>query len=124
MIYPAIDLINNKVVRLIEGDFEQKTEYSKDPVSQAKLFESLGAKYLHVVDLDGAKNGSPQQVELIQKMVSSTKLKVQVGGGVRSLEHVKTYVDMGVDKVIVGSLSVKTRLCLKNRTATSTTYDP
>lgn len=107
MIYPAIDLINNKVVRLVEGDFEQKTEYKNDPVSQAKIFEDLGAQYLHVVDLDGAKAGRPKQTELIQKIVSSTGLKVQVGGGVRSFEDVQTYVDMGVDKVVIGSMSVK-----------------
>lgn len=107
MIYPAIDLINNKVVRLVEGDFEQKTEYSKDPVAQAQLFQEMGAQYLHVVDLDGAKQAHPVQTEMINKIIQSTPLKVQVGGGVRSYEHVKNYVDMGVDKVIVGSLSVK-----------------
>ena len=107
MIYPAIDLINNKVVRLVEGDFKQKTEYSNDPVSQDQLFQDMGAKYLHVVDLDGAKKAQPVQTKMIQKIIESTNLKVQVGGGVRSYQHVKDYVDLGADKVIVGSLSVK-----------------
>lgn len=107
MIYPAIDLMNNSVVRLVEGDFGQMTQYSTDPVQQALKFEEFGAKFLHVVDLDGAKMGKPQQFETIKKIVESTKLKVQVGGGIRSVDDVKKYVSLGVDRVVIGSLSVK-----------------
>lgn len=107
MIYPAIDLMNNKVVRLVEGDFEKKTQYSNNPVDQAMLFENSGAKYLHVVDLDGAKHGAPSQLEMIQKIVSATSLKVQVGGGIRTSSDVENLLQLGVDKVVIGSLSVK-----------------
>lgn len=106
-IYPAIDLIEGQVVRLTKGDFKQKTVYDSDPVATAKKFQDLGAEYLHIVDLDGAKAGEPQQSSLIKSIVEATALKIQVGGGIRSAEHVRELIEAGVDRVIIGSLAVK-----------------
>lgn len=111
-IYPAIDLIDGQVVRLTKGHFDQKTIYNQDPLAVAKGFEHLGSRYLHIVDLDGAKQSAPQQTEIISKIVKETQLKVQVGGGIRKLEHVETLLGLGVDRVIIGSMAVKDRaLC-------------
>ena len=106
-IYPAIDMINGQVVRLTKGLFDQKTVYDNDPISMAKKFEELGCEYLHVVDLDGAKKGEPAQTDLVQQIAQSTNLKLQVGGGVRTSEHVQQLLQSGVDRVIIGSLAVK-----------------
>ena len=94
MIYPAIDLIDGKVVRLTKGDFDQKTTYNEDPVAVAKSFQDLGSEFLHVVDLDGAKEGKPKQTAVIEKIIKSTGLKVQVGGGIRNREAGRTYLDL------------------------------
>ncbi|MBT4760576.1 MAG: 1-(5-phosphoribosyl)-5-[(5-phosphoribosylamino)methylideneamino]imidazole-4-carboxamide isomerase [Bdellovibrionaceae bacterium] len=106
-IYPAIDLINGKCVRLQKGDFTKVTKYIVSPVDVAQQYQSEGAEYLHVVDLDGAKSGGVKQTQVISKLVSSCNLKVQAGGGVRSLKDVQLLLDAGVDKVIIGSLAVK-----------------
>ncbi|MFW7381862.1 MAG: 1-(5-phosphoribosyl)-5-[(5-phosphoribosylamino)methylideneamino]imidazole-4-carboxamide isomerase [Oligoflexus sp.] len=106
-IYPAIDLIHGEVVRLTKGDFSQKTVYGQDPVAVAKQFVDAGATYLHMVDLDGAKAGRPIQTPIFTEIVRETNLKLQVGGGIRDASHVKTLLDAGVDRVIIGSLAVK-----------------
>lgn len=105
-IFPAIDLIGGKAVRLVKGDYNQVTVYSDTPVEVAKSFEAQGAKFLHVVDLDGAKDGSTANFETIRAIVSETNLSVEVGGGIRTMETVKKYLDLGVDRVILGTAAV------------------
>ncbi len=105
-IIPAIDLIGGKAVRLVKGDYDKVTVYNDDPVSVAKDFEKAGAKYLHVVDLDGAKDGTCANFETIKRITESTSLSVEVGGGIRTIERVKSYIDIGVDRVIIGTAAV------------------
>lgn len=105
-IIPAIDLINGKAVRLLKGDYEKVTVYSDDPAAVAESFEKAGAKYLHVVDLDGAKDGTTANFETIKKIIGKTDLSVEVGGGIRTLEKVRQYIDIGVDRVIIGTAAV------------------
>ena len=105
-IFPAIDLIGGKAVRLVKGDYNQVTVYSDTPVEVAKSFEAQGAKFLHVVDLDGAKDGSTANFETIRAIVSETNLSVEVGGGIRTMETVKKYLELGVDRVILGTAAV------------------
>lgn len=105
-IIPAIDLINGKAVRLLKGDYEKVTVYSDDPAAVAESFEKAGAKYLHVVDLDGAKDGTTANFETIKKIIEKTKLSIEVGGGIRTLERVRQYIDIGVDRVIIGTAAV------------------
>lgn len=105
-IYPAIDLYEGKAVRLYKGDYAQMTVYSDNPAEIAKTFACAGAKHIHLVDLEGAKSGKPENLETIQKILSETRLFVEVGGGIRNLETVKTYLDAGVDRVILGTAAV------------------
>lgn len=106
MIWPAIDLMDGQCVRLHQGDFNQRTNYDADPLSCAKQFADDGAKALHIVDLDGAKSGSPKHQKLITQIASKTDLKVQAGGGIRSAEDIRCLLDGGVSRVIIGSLAV------------------
>jgi len=106
-IYPAIDLMDGKVVRLAQGRFDQKTTYTQAPLEAAQSFAQEGATYLHVVDLDGARQGQPMQVELLRSLAAEVSLKLQVGGGVRSMDHVQALIDAGVDRVIIGSLAIQ-----------------
>ncbi len=105
-IIPAIDLIGGKAVRLIKGDYNRVTVYSDAPVEVAKSFEAQGATLLHVVDLDGAKEGSTANFETIAQIVKQTTLSVEVGGGIRSMDTIKKYVEIGVDRVIIGTAAV------------------
>lgn len=105
-IIPAIDLIGGKAVRLVKGDYQQVTVYSDTPAEVAKSFEAQGAKYLHVVDLDGAKEGSTANFDTIAEIVKQTNLSVEVGGGIRSMDTIQKYVDIGVDRVIIGTAAV------------------
>ena len=107
IIYPAIDLINGSVVRLYKGNFDQLTTYGSDPVSVAKSFADAGAQWLHLVDLDGAKNPEKRQVKLIEKIIEDSGLQVQTGGGIRSFNDVKTLIDAGASRVVIGSLAVR-----------------
>ncbi|HAX03734.1 MAG: 1-(5-phosphoribosyl)-5-[(5-phosphoribosylamino)methylideneamino]imidazole-4-carboxamide isomerase [Tenericutes bacterium GWC2_34_14] len=107
IIYPAIDLKNKCVVRLIQGDFKQETIYSKQPVKIAKSFELEGASHLHIVDLNGAEEGDMIHECTIDEIISKTNLSVQVGGGVRTLERVKQLLELGVTDVIVGSIAIE-----------------
>lgn len=106
-IFPAIDLLGGKAVRLYKGDYNCVTVYNDDPAQVARDFVQAGAQFLHLVDLDGAKSGSPVNLDTIRRIVSSTDLFVEVGGGIRSLETVETYLSIGVDRVILGTAAVK-----------------
>jgi phosphoribosylformimino-5-aminoimidazole carboxamide ribotide isomerase len=112
-IFPAIDIKDKKCVRLIKGDFENKTEYETSPIDQAKKYQDYGFKDLHIVDLDGALTGRTVNLDIIQEVVSKHDLKIEIGGGVRTLDSIKKYVDAGVDKVILGSAAIKNKEFLK-----------
>lgn len=105
-IIPAIDLRNQQSVRLYQGDFEQTTLISQDPLQQAKQIEAAGLKRLHLVDLDGAKSGRPVNRELIKQICAETALKVEVGGGIRTLAQINGYLTSGVSRVILGSAAL------------------
>ncbi|EHC1582309.1 1-(5-phosphoribosyl)-5-[(5-phosphoribosylamino)methylideneamino]imidazole-4-carboxamide isomerase [Listeria monocytogenes] len=105
-IFPAIDLKNGQCVRLFQGDFSKKTVVNEDPIAQAKAFATDGATYLHIVDLDGALEGRPINLEVIQKMKTTAKIPVQVGGGIRSMAQVDYYLESGIDRVIIGSAAL------------------
>ena len=107
LIFPAIDIVDGKAVRLFKGDYAQMTVYNNDPVSVAKDFENAGAKWVHLVDLEGAKSGLTPNLDTICKIVSETSLSVEVGGGIRSLDTVAKYLDAGVSRVILGTAAVK-----------------
>jgi phosphoribosylformimino-5-aminoimidazole carboxamide ribotide isomerase len=98
--------MDGKVVRLKQGDFKQKTIYSKNPVEIAKSYKDAGATWLHVIDLDGAKTGRSQNLSVIKQIKQETSLKIQVGGGIRSEQSIKVLLELGVDRVIVGTLAV------------------
>ena len=105
-IFPAIDLYDNKAVRLYKGDYAQMTVYSADPLGVAKEFEAKGAKYLHMVDLAGAKEGTTPHLPLVAKIARETGLFVEIGGGIRDMDTAKQYLDAGVDRVILGTAAV------------------
>lgn len=106
-LFPAIDLIDGCSVRLVKGDYAQKTIYSENPAAVARSFAAAGAKYLHVVDLEGAKDGGTPNLETIRTIVAKSGLLVEVGGGIRSEEVIKTYLDAGVFRVILGTAAVQ-----------------
>ena len=112
-IFPAIDIKDKKCVRLIKGDFKNKTEYETSPIDQAGKYKDHGFKNLHIVDLDGALTGKTVNLDIIKKIVSKYDLKIEIGGGVRNLDSVKQYIDVGVDKVILGSGAIKNKEFLK-----------
>ena len=105
-IYPAIDLVQGKAVRLFKGDYDQMTVYNDNPLLVAKDFEAAGAMHIHLVDLEGAKSGKPENLATIERIVAETNLFVEVGGGIRNMETVKQYLDAGVDRVILGTAAV------------------
>ena len=112
-IFPAIDIKDKKCVRLIKGDFENKTEYETLPIDQAGKYKDHGFKNLHIVDLDGALTGNTVNLDIIKEIVGKYDLKIEVGGGVRSIDSIKKYVDLGVEKVILGSAAIKNKEFLK-----------
>ncbi len=116
-IFPAIDLVGGKAVRLFKGDYAQMTVYSEDPAAVAAEFEKAGAKFLHLVDLEGAKSGVPANLPTIQKILETTDLFVEVGGGIRNMEIAKTYLSAGVDRVILGTAAVTDEAFLKEALA-------
>ena len=107
IIFPAIDIKEGKCVRLLKGDFSKVTQYKKTPIDQAVEFSNLGFKNIHLVDLDGALKGNPINENIIKEISKINKIKIQVGGGIRSLEHIKKLLDLGVDKVIIGTAAVE-----------------
>ena len=112
-IFPAIDIKDKKCVRLIKGDFDNKTEYEMSPIEQAGKYKNHGFKNLHIVDLDGALIGETVNLDIIQEIVRKYNLKIEIGGGVRSLDSIKQYIDAGVEKVILGSGAIKNKEFLK-----------
>ena len=106
ILFPAIDLHEGRCVRLVQGRFENATTYGDDPVEMAHRWAGEGAEWLHVVDLDGAKAGTPQQLEIVLKIVDAVSIPVQVSGGYRKLEQVEAALDAGAARVILGSIAV------------------
>jgi phosphoribosylformimino-5-aminoimidazole carboxamide ribotide isomerase len=112
-IFPAIDIKDNKCVRLVKGDFDNKTEYKISPVDQAGKYKDHGFKNLHIVDLDGALTGETVNLDIIETIVSKFNIKIEIGGGIRNFESIQRYADAGVEKVILGSAAVKDKNFLK-----------
>jgi len=112
-IFPAIDIKDKKCVRLVKGDFDNKTEYEISPIEQARSYKNFGFKDLHIVDLDGALTGETVNLDIIQEIVKKCDLKIQIGGGIRNLESIRKYNDAGVEKVILGSAAIKDKNFLK-----------
>lgn len=106
-IFPAIDLRGGQVVRLYQGDYDQETVYAADPCAVARDFLAAGARYLHVVDLDGARDGTLANFETIAALVRQGGLYIEVGGGIRTEERIRRYLDLGVDRCILGTIAVK-----------------
>lgn len=105
-IFPAIDLRNGNVVRLLKGDYDKMTVYGEDPLAVARSFEEAGAEYLHVVDLDGAKDGNTPNFAAVRDIIEGTDLKVEIGGGIRSEEIVVDYAQIGALRVIIGTMAI------------------
>ena len=112
-IFPAIDIRDQKCVRLVKGNFENKTEYEISPVDQAGKYKDHGFKNLHIVDLDGALTGKTVNLDIIKEIVSKYDLNVEIGGGIRTFDSIKKYIDAGVEKVILGSAAIKNKQFLK-----------
>ena len=112
-ILPAIDIKDKKCVRLIKGNFDNKTEYELSPVEQARKYKDYGFKNLHIVDLDGALTGETVNLDIIKGIVGKFNLKVEIGGGIRNFDSIQKYVDAGADKVILGSAAIKDKNFLK-----------
>ena len=105
-IYPALDIKNGKCVRLIKGNYNDEIVFNKNPLDVVKEFEDAGSKYLHVIDLDGAKEGDTKIITIVEQIVQQTSLKVQIGGGIRIYEQAKLYLDIGVDRIIFGTSAI------------------
>tara|TARA_Y100000389_G_scaffold13022_1_gene11645 strand:+ start:96 stop:812 length:717 start_codon:yes stop_codon:yes gene_type:complete len=112
-IFPAIDIKDKKCVRLVKGDFDNKTEYKMSPVEQARKYKDHGFKNLHIVDLDGALTGETVNLDIIQDIVGKFDLNIEVGGGIRNLDSIQKYIDAGAEKVILGSAAIKDKDFLK-----------
>ncbi len=112
-IFPAIDIKDKKCVRLVKGDFDNKTEYEMSPVEQAGKYKDHGFKNLHIVDLDGALTGETVNLDIIREIVTKFDLKIEIGGGVRNFESIQKYTDAGIEKVILGSAAIKDKNFLK-----------
>lgn len=109
IIFPAIDLYEKKAVRLYKGDYRNMTVYSEDPLSVAKDFAKRGADWVHLVDLEGAKNGTTPNLDVVKEIVKNTALHTEIGGGIRDSETVEKYLSIGVDRVILGTAAVENR---------------
>jgi phosphoribosylformimino-5-aminoimidazole carboxamide ribotide isomerase len=112
-IFPAIDIKDKKCVRLVKGNFDNKTEYEMSPIEQASKYKNYGFKNLHIVDLDGALTGETVNLDIIKEIVTKFDLKIEIGGGIRNFESIKKYMDAGVEKVILGSAAIKDKNFLK-----------
>lgn len=113
-IFPAIDMRGGKCVRLLKGDYEKETVYADSPFEMAKRFAKAGASYVHMVDLDGAKDGERRHAKEVIRVAKELPLKVQIGGGIRSEEDVRYYLENGIDRVIIGSLAIREPQLVKN----------
>ena len=107
IIFPAIDIRGGKCVRLLKGDFEKETIFSDKPADMAKKWESMGAEYLHLVDLDGARAGAPQNLETVKSIIDAVKIPVELGGGIRTMTDIENVLGLGVARVILGSVAVR-----------------
>ena len=116
-IFPAIDLYDKKAVRLFKGDYNQMTVYSENPIEIARDFENKGAKFIHMVGLEGAKDGTTPNLEIVAQVARETNLFVEIGGGIRTEETLKKYIDNGVDRVILGTVAVTDEEFLKKTLA-------
>ena len=112
-IFPAIDIKDKKCVRLIKGDFDNKTDYEISPIEQAGKYKEHGFRNLHIVDLDGALTGETINLDLIAEIVKKFNIKIEVGGGIRNIESIQKYLDTGVEKIILGSAAIKDKNFLK-----------
>ena len=112
-VFPAIDLYEKQAVRLLKGDYAEKTVYSDRPLEIALDFKAAGARFIHVVDLEGAKNGSTPNFDIIKEIKRETGLFVETGGGIRSLETAERYIKSGIDRVILGTAAVEDKSFLK-----------
>ncbi len=117
LILPAIDLYDKKAVRLYKGDYEQMTVYSNNPLEIARDFEKKGATFVHLVDLEGAKNGTTPNIDIVRKIADYTSLDIEIGGGIRDEETIKKYLDLGVTRVILGTAAVTDSEFLERVTA-------
>ena len=106
-LFPAIDLFDGKAVRLYKGDYNNMTVYSENPIEIARDFETQGAEFIHIVDLEGAKDGTTPNLNIVKQIANETSLFTEIGGGIRSIETVKAYLENGVDRVILGTAAVK-----------------
>ncbi len=113
LIFPAIDLYEGKAVRLYKGDYNQMTVYSEQPEKVAVKFKECGATHIHLVDLEGARDGTTPNIETVKRIIAATGIFAEIGGGIRSMETVKAYIDAGVSRVILGTAAVKDRAFLK-----------
>lgn len=118
IILPAIDLLGRKAVRLLKGDYNQVTVYSDSPLEVARKFKSLGATHIHMVDLDGAKYGTTPNMDIVAEVAENTGLFVEIGGGIRSMDIVKKYIDAGVSRVILGTAAICDEAFLKEAVRT------
>ncbi len=117
IIFPAIDLVDKKAVRLLKGDYAAMTVYSDDPVAVAKDFEAAGATHIHMVDLEGAKDGTTPNLSVVERVARETALSVEIGGGVRDMATVEKYLAAGVDRVILGTAAVNDEAFLREAVA-------
>lgn len=117
IILPAIDIKDGQCVRLYQGDYAQVSTYDADPVTVAQRWQSAGASWLHVVDLDGAAAGRPINIEVIRKMRDKTSLHIELGGGMRSLDHIGQMLDLGIERVILGTVAITDRALLEEALA-------
>lgn len=113
IIFPAIDVLDGKCVRLIQGDYNQEVIYSDSPIEMAKEWEAKGADFIHIVDLNGAKSGESVNKTVIEQMAKAVNIPVQVGGGIRSIETIDSYIKQGVDRVIIGTAAINDKSFLK-----------
>ena len=113
IVYPAIDISNGKIVRLLRGDFSKKKIYNNDIIEQVKKFERNGAKHIHVVDLDGALAGKNKNEDSINEIIQNTECKVQLGGGIRTLKDIEKWIDIGVHRVIIGTSAITDETLVK-----------
>lgn len=113
IIFPAIDILDGKCVRLIQGDYNQEKVYGDSPVAMAQQWEEKGAEFIHIVDLDGAKSGKSINQDIILAIAKTVNIPIQVGGGIRSLDTIKTYLDNGVNRVIVGTAAIQDKAFLQ-----------
>lgn len=117
ILFPAIDLYDGKAVRLYKGDYAQMTVYSHDPMEIARDFEAQGAQFVHLVDLEGAKDGTTPNLDIVKRIANETSLFTEIGGGIRSMETVQAYLENGVDRVILGTAAVNDEAFLKEAIA-------